>query len=317
MNEPKDAILIVDDTPTNLDVLVNCLTESDFEVFVATDGQKALERVKLAKPDLIVLDVMMPGMDGFETCRRLKQDKDTKDIPVIFMTSLTDTVDKVKGFEVGAVDYVTKPIQHEEVLARVTTHLTIRKLHRELQQANERLEQRVAERTAELTQANDSLRESEARFSGILDIAPEAIISSDEFGHIIMFNKGAEAIFNYSQGEVIGKSIDLLIPEKYHKAHRSHIAKFVRSDQTTHRMGERGEVFGRRKNGEIFPAEASISKLQLDGQLILTEILRDITKRKEAEKALRDALSEIEQLKDRLQAENVYLQEEIKLEHNF
>ncbi|MFQ5640529.1 MAG: sigma 54-interacting transcriptional regulator [bacterium] len=169
----------------------------------------------------------------------------------------------------------------------------------------------------ERKKAEKELRESRARFSGILDIAREAIISTDESQHVIIFNKGAEKIFDYSQDEVLGKSIELLIPEKFHEVHSSHIAEFVSSDLTNHLIGQRKEIFGRRKNGETFPAEASISKLQLDGQLVLTVILRDISRRKQAEKALRDAFSEIEQLKDRLQAENVYLQEEIKLEHNF
>ncbi|MFQ5653019.1 MAG: PAS domain S-box protein, partial [bacterium] len=169
----------------------------------------------------------------------------------------------------------------------------------------------------ERKKAEKELRESRARFAGILDIAREAIISTDESGHIVIFNKGAEAIFNYSQDEMLGKSIDSLIPKKFHEVHRGHIAEFVSSNLTTHLIGQRKEIFGRRKNGEVFPGEASISKLQLDGQLILTVILRDITKRKEAERALRDAIKEIEQLKDQLQAENVYLQEEIKLEHNF
>ncbi len=139
----KDAVLIVDDTPTNLEVLVEYLTGAGFDVFVATDGESALEQVGHALPDLILLDVMMPGIDGFETCRRLKGDEATRDVPVIFMTALSETVDKVKGFEVGAVDYVTKPIQHEEVLARVNTHLTIRSLQRRLEAQNAHLEREL------------------------------------------------------------------------------------------------------------------------------------------------------------------------------
>ena len=139
----KGAILIVDDTPTNLEVLVDYFADNHFNLFVATDGESALEQVNHARPDIILLDVKMPGIDGFETCRRLKSNKETEDIPVIFMTALTDTVDKVKGFTLGAVDYVTKPIQHEEVLARVTTHLTLRTLQRRLQGANETLEQKA------------------------------------------------------------------------------------------------------------------------------------------------------------------------------
>ena len=130
----KDSILLVDDQPTNLKVLVDYLDHAGFDVFVAKDGESAIEQLQHTSPDIILLDVMMPGMDGFETCRRLKSDEKTVAIPVIFMTALTDTMDKVKGFEAGAVDYVTKPIEQEEVFARITTHLTLRKLQQELEQ---------------------------------------------------------------------------------------------------------------------------------------------------------------------------------------
>ena len=132
--EKPGAILIVDDTPTNLEILVDFFAGQGFEVFVAMDGESALEQISHARPDLILLDVMMPGIDGFETCRRLKANSEMADIPVIFMTALTETVDKVRGFTVGAVDYVTKPIQHEEVLARVTTHLKLRRLQQHLEE---------------------------------------------------------------------------------------------------------------------------------------------------------------------------------------
>jgi len=154
----KSTILIADDNPTNLEVLFEVLKQNGFKVLVAIDGEGAIEQVEYAQPDIILLDVMMPGMNGFEVCRHLKESKTTKDIPVIFMTALADTVDKVRGFELGAIDYVTKPLQHEEVLGRVTTHLTLRNLQKELQKANNRLEQRVAERTAELAQANANLK---------------------------------------------------------------------------------------------------------------------------------------------------------------
>lgn len=150
--DSKGVILIVDDIPTNLEILLEVLSAQGFEVLVATDGESAIEQVEYARPDIVLLDVMMPGIDGFETCQRLKANEDTASIPVIFMTALNDTVDKVKGFEIGAVDYITKPLQHEEVVARVHTHLTIGKLQRELQKANDVLEQRVAERTRELAE---------------------------------------------------------------------------------------------------------------------------------------------------------------------
>ncbi|MBI2511774.1 MAG: hybrid sensor histidine kinase/response regulator [Opitutae bacterium] len=129
-----ETILLVDDTPANLSVLAECLSGAGFSLLVAEDGEDALALTARNAPDLILLDVMMPGIDGFATCRRLKQRAETRDIPVIFMTALADTAEKLKGFEAGAVDYITKPIQHEEALARVNTHLTIRRLQRELQQ---------------------------------------------------------------------------------------------------------------------------------------------------------------------------------------
>jgi len=132
-------ILIVDDTPTNLGVIADYLKTYGFRIRMTRSGEKALKRVKYAPPDIILLDVMMPGIDGFETCRRLKADETSRDIPVIFMTALVNPDDKVKGFKVGAVDYVTKPLHQEEVLARVTTHLQIRDLTRSLQKSNQEL----------------------------------------------------------------------------------------------------------------------------------------------------------------------------------
>jgi signal transduction histidine kinase len=132
MVEQKDTILIVDDNPTNLGVLFDYLRGAGFKVLIAEDGNGAIQRATYAQPDIILLDVLMPGIDGFETCRLLKKNEETSDIPVIFMTALSETVDKVRGFELGAVDYITKPLQHEEVLARIRTHLTIRKQNKEL-----------------------------------------------------------------------------------------------------------------------------------------------------------------------------------------
>jgi signal transduction histidine kinase len=133
-------LLVVDDNQTNVRVIMNYLREAGFKLLVAKDGLMALEVVQSRKPDLILLDVMMPEMDGFETCRRLKADEETRHIPVIFMTALTSEDDKVKGFDVGAVDYVTKPIQQREVLARVYTHLQIRQQSKLLQQQYQEME---------------------------------------------------------------------------------------------------------------------------------------------------------------------------------
>jgi DNA-binding response OmpR family regulator len=176
MNQENNTILIVDDNATNLGVLFEYLRDTDFKVLVAEDGEGALQRARFARPDIILLDVMMPGIDGFETCRRLKQDDEIKDIPIIFMTALSETVDKLKGFEVGAVDYVTKPVEVVEVLARIRTHLALRQLQKQLQIANGQLSEKVREldranadlytRNIELQEALDTIK----TLSGVVPI---------------------------------------------------------------------------------------------------------------------------------------------------
>ncbi|MCA9933248.1 MAG: hybrid sensor histidine kinase/response regulator [Ardenticatenaceae bacterium] len=142
----SQAILIVDDNPTNIGVLAEYLEDQGFVILVARDGESGIKKAEYAKPDLILLDVMMPGTDGFETCQELKKNDVTRDIPVIFMTALNGIEHKVKGFKVGAVDYVTKPLHQEEVLARVTAHLRIQALTTQLKQANTELQKLNADK---------------------------------------------------------------------------------------------------------------------------------------------------------------------------
>ena len=148
------SILIVDDTRANLRLLAGMLAKQGYKVRPVPNGPLALSAAKLDPPDLILLDINMPGMNGYEVCRRLKADEETSDIPIIFISALDDTTDKVKAFMMGGVDYITKPFKIEEVIARVETHLTLRNLQKQLEQMNEQLEQRVKERTAELAQLN-------------------------------------------------------------------------------------------------------------------------------------------------------------------
>ena len=147
--EPKIAsILIVDDTPENLDVLIDHFAKINFDVSVALSGEKAIEITNKRIPDIILLDIKMAGIDGFETCRLLKQNEALRDVPIIFITAMMETVDKVKGFSVGGVDYITKPFEHEEVLARINTHLMLR-----------RQQQQLVQKNAELIQLNEQLRQ--------------------------------------------------------------------------------------------------------------------------------------------------------------
>ncbi|OGB50245.1 MAG: two-component system response regulator, partial [Burkholderiales bacterium RIFOXYD12_FULL_59_19] len=164
----KDSIVIVDDNPNNLQVLSSILQLAGFKVRPALSGEIALRAIGVSAPDLVLLDIRMPGMDGYETCRRLKADAVTRDIPVIFISALTETADKLAAFRAGGVDYVSKPFQAEEVLARVRTHLQLRHMQRQL-------ESQVAERTAELRVTCDALRESQGQYRRMLEQTIQAI----------------------------------------------------------------------------------------------------------------------------------------------
>ena len=150
----QGVVLLVDDNPMNLGVLFESLNGSGFKLLAAQDGESAIAQVMYRKPDIILLDVMMPGIDGFETCRRLKENPKTRDIPIIFMTALTETVDKVRGFGLGAVDYITKPFQMEEVIARIKAHLAVQQLQNQLAEQNRKLQAEICDRE----QAEQSLR---------------------------------------------------------------------------------------------------------------------------------------------------------------
>lgn len=158
-------ILIVDDTPDNLRLLARILSERGYKVRPAPGGAHALATVQKELPNLILLDVMMPDIGGYEVCQQLKANEQTRHIPVIFISALDDVFDKMAAFSVGGVDYITKPFEETEVLARVKTHLTLRQLQQELQQknrdlqtSNESLEEKVLARTVELARANESLK---------------------------------------------------------------------------------------------------------------------------------------------------------------
>jgi sigma-B regulation protein RsbU (phosphoserine phosphatase) len=144
LTPPSATVLVVDDSPVNLQVLVRTLQGTGHRVLAARDGRSALDIVRRARPDLVLLDVMMPEVDGFDVCRAIKADPDAQDTLVIFLSALGDVSDKVSGLQLGAVDYITKPIQAEEVLARVATHLTRQHLERELRRSRDRLNRELA-----------------------------------------------------------------------------------------------------------------------------------------------------------------------------
>jgi signal transduction histidine kinase len=151
-------ILVVDDTPTNIDVLLQTLEPEGCTLSVATNGEDALKLVPKIQPDLILLDIMMPGIDGFETCRRLKETSSARNIPVIFLTAKNQTEDIVKGFSMGGVDYITKPFRHQEVCARINKHLELHKLRNKLAEKNQSLLELVDAKNKLLGMASHDLR---------------------------------------------------------------------------------------------------------------------------------------------------------------
>ena len=173
MDNKKRTILIVDDNVVNLKVAVSYLKAYSFEILTARHGEAGIERAKLAQPDLILLDVQMPGIDGFETCRRLQANPQTAVIPIIFMTVLNDSDSKVKGLEVGAVDFVTKPIDAAELLARINIQMQLRAYQEQLQSKNKWLEEEVGRQTAVLQEEVTRSHEHQAEKVALLKLVQQ------------------------------------------------------------------------------------------------------------------------------------------------
>jgi PAS domain S-box-containing protein len=199
-NVHKADILVIDDTPENLHLLANMLTERSYKVRSVTKGMTGLRGAQAAPPDLILLDVNMPQMNGYEVCQQLKADDRTCEIPVIFISALGDVLDKVKAFQVGGVDYITKPFQVEEVFARIETHLTLRQLQKQLQTQNEQLQQEIRER-----------QQAEEKFKKIFLSSPNPItITTLSENRFVEVNPGFLQMSGYAQPEVIGHTSDEL-----------------------------------------------------------------------------------------------------------
>lgn len=181
-------ILVVDDTPVNLRLLIDILSEQNYTVRPAVSGSQALSAVREELPDLILLDVKMPEMDGYEICNLLKADKNTCDIPIIFISALGELHDKVAGFSAGGIDYITKPFQAEEVLARVQTHVMLRRLHQHLQKKNRQLEREIEKREQaeeELRILNGNLKEANQQLQDSNRRLQQANADKDKFFSII------------------------------------------------------------------------------------------------------------------------------------
>lgn len=277
-SDEKGVILIVDDNPDTLDLLFFFLSDSDFTVLVAKNGKIALQIVEEAHPDLILLDVMMPGIDGFEICRRLKANESSQDIPVIFMTALSDIEDKVKGFDVGAVDYITKPIQEEVLKARITTHLTIRNLNRSLVEQNKRLQAEIRERQQ---------KEEELRLSNqAITASSDGIVIADARKPdmpITYVNPAFERLTGYQAEEVVGRNCRFLQGNDTDQPALNELREAIREGR-----GCKVVLSNYRKDKTLFWNELSVSPIyDTEGNLThFVGIQSDITERKVAQEAL-------------------------------
>jgi len=267
-------ILIVDDTATNLSVLRNMLEAEGYSIAVAASGERALSIIPRLQPDLILLDIMMPGIDGIEVCRQLKASEATQAIPVIFVTAKTAVDDLVSGFNVGGLDYINKPFHSEEVRVRVRTVLQNQQLKREHSAMFE-----VQKKQYE-------------QIHSILENVANGIATVDESGHILYINPAAEHLFGYAAHELIGQAFLTLISTPYQQACAEYFA------HKKNALGQKPcEVVGQRKDGSQFEFDLSFTEIGSDEPQYIG-VMHDISEHKQVERDLHtlcetDALTQI------------------------
>lgn len=256
------AILIVDDAPENLAVLRKLMVEQGYQTFVATSGERALKIARRVHPDLILLDVMMPGMDGLETCRQLKSNAATQRIPVIFMSARTDTDDVVAGFDIGAVDYISKPLRMAEVCARVRTQLQIR--------------------------SNSETQEEQAeRLRTIVNNMAEGLLIIEADGRIQFTNPACDKYLGYQENELAGRAISDLLNPLVAQEYLEYFDRYAASPEMAHSHGTR-EVIIRHRNGSSVCMDLTLTPMYLRQPLFIG-LLHDITHHKQSEDALQRA----------------------------
>jgi diguanylate cyclase (GGDEF)-like protein/PAS domain S-box-containing protein len=286
----KGEVLIVEDTPASLKLLSDLLTEAGYYVRQAPNGELALWTAQSRPPELILLDIRMPGIDGFEVCRRLKASPELNQVPVIFLSAQHDTDDKVRGFALGAVDFIAKPFQTEEILARTDAHVRLGRAQKALAAERASLEERVAERTAELAREVDQRRANEEFLrlaSQVFEATQDAIVVTDREARIVATNPAFTQISGYTAQEVMGQSVGIL------HAGTQDSASFEQMVQAIVYTGHwSGEILARRKNGETYPGLLSASVVKDEAGHVINHVavFMDITERK-AEQHLIDFLS--------------------------
>jgi DNA-binding NtrC family response regulator len=385
----KGSLLVVDDDLSALQTMDAFLTREGYAVRCAPNGQTALMFTEEDPPELILLDIRLPDIDGFEVCRRLKEGQKTSDIPIIFISALDEVVDKVKGFAAGAVDYITKPFQSEEVLARMETHLAIRRLQRQvevqnaqlqqeiterkraeeaLQRAHDELEERIKERTADLARANEQLVASEKALEGRLrfetllaEISGRFVnlpadqvdgeirggqrricefldLDRSSLGQALERERGALPLTHIHQlqgGSPPPEGLNArdFFPWTAQKVMAGQTVTITKMSDLPLEAGHDRESFGLygAKSVVVVPLSVgggppfglltfSVTREERDwpetvvkGFQVIAQVFANALARKRAEEQLKERLREIEELKQRLEGENIYLQEEVQL----
>ncbi len=330
MSKVKGNLLIVDDDLNTRQTMDAFLSRQGYEVRCAPNGETGLMFAHEDPPELILLDIRLPDLDGFQICRRLKEGQKTSHIPVIFISGLEEVADKVKGFAAGGVDYVTKPFQSEELLARVETHLALKRLQKQVEAQNARLEQEIINSRRAEEQIKHAAEEWRTTFDSITDL----VSIHDKDFRIVRANQAFAVAFGMEIRAVLGKKCSEIIhgteepwPQCPHR-------------QTMESGKPATEEFFEPRLGKYLQVSASPiwnAQNEVSGSV---HIVKDVTERKRAEEALRKAhdeleervkertadlanakeqlqarLAEIEDLKRRLEQENIYLREEITLQH--
>jgi diguanylate cyclase (GGDEF)-like protein/PAS domain S-box-containing protein len=280
----KSKILVVDDTVASLKLLSDLLKAEGYEVRSAISGELAIESATGNPPDLVLLDIMMPGMDGFEVCRRLKAHADTQRAPVIFVSALSDTYDKVQGFNLGAVDFVTKPYQREELLARVRTHLEIDRLRNHL-------EEMVEERSRLLKESEKNLRASlndfvltHTQLRTLLHTIPDLVWLKDPEGVFLTCNRQFERLYGAKEADIVGKTDYDFVDREQADSFRANDLKAVLAGKVC--ANEEWVLFAENGYRGLFET-LKTPMLDQTGKLIgVMGIARDITERKAAEAKL-------------------------------
>ncbi len=303
INHHNNIILLVDDNPTNLQVLYQTLQGLNYKILIAKNGKDALDLANKSFPALVLLDIMMPEMDGFDVLRQLKNNPNTAKSAVIFLSALDETKHKVKGLKLGAVDYIAKPFESSEVIARVKTHLKIYNLEQKLFSQNQQLERDNA---------------------NILQSMGEGLVELSSEGEILYINPATVKLLGWHQKEILGMDFHALAQHSNIFGERqTKLNSKIYQALREHEVFQSDEQCFYNKGGICFPVELTLTPLikksdnkqaAQDSSFIL---FKDISLRKKSEQKLNQALSTVKKLKEKLQAENIYLQQEIKKEQRF